>query len=246
MGVCANYEMSMDVIKDLSARATLSSGHKLLSYTPPSTPWNSTNGTADKQAEKKTYDKDQCTSGVNPGQIGPRNLPYEVIERSVDTHLPSPPLPDETALNQQLGVRSITTRPPAAEPYSKRPKWRVTQSTDSHVFTRPTTGPLDEHPKATTEESTAVKAALRTSAATSKGYGLLIPPKRSAPSIYRNKACNAVFGVDDQRPRTTPVPLPPLPPAMMDPLLPPEASQQQKLQYAMMMHNHSILNRGKG
>ena len=245
MGVCANYDISMEAMKNLSAKATVSSNSNLLGYAPPSIPSNHTKGIAGKQADKNTSNKDQCTSRVIPGQIGPRKPSVEATASSVNRHPTSPPHPDERALNQQLGVQCTTTQPPAPEPYSKRPKWRVTQSPGFHVFTQPT-GPPDERPKATAEESTAFRSALLTSAATTKGYGLLIPPKRSTPSIYHNKASNAVFRVNDQRPRIMPVPLPPLPPAMTNPLLPPDASPQQKLQYAMIMHNHSILNQGKG
>ena len=151
---------------------------------------------------------------------------------------------DETvALNQQLGVPSTTSQPEVTPPYSKRPQWRVTQPNGFHLNMRP----MKEPPKTVTEQSTALRSALLTSAATNKGYGLLIPPKRSTPNIYHNKSSHPIFRVNDQRPKTVnPVPLPPLPPALTNPTLPPNASPQERLQYAMIMHNHSRLNQGKG
>ena len=244
MGVCSPYETLVRAMKDLPVEDAVSSSPVLLGDSAPILPNGSMNGNLISHSNEEAFKGDHFTNSASISKSKSQSTLNDAQEKSMDVHHSSTLISDETAaLNQQLGVPSATSQPEVTQPYSKRPRWRVTQSTSSQLNMWPTTEP----PKSATEDSTALRSALLTSTATNKGYGLLVPPKRSTPNIYHSKGSHAIFQVNDQRRKTaTPVPLPPLPPALTNPTLPPNASPQERLQYAMIMHNHSRLNQGKG
>ena len=225
MGVCSPYETLVRAMKDLPVEDAVSSSPILLGDSAPILPDGSINGNPISHSNEEASNENHFTNSASVSKSKPQTSLNDAQRKSVDTNNSSTLTSDETAaLNQQLGVPSTTNQPEVTQPYSKRPRWRVTQSTGSQLNMRPTT----ELPK-------------------SVGYGLLVPPKRSTPNIYDNKGSHAIFRVNDQRRKlATPVPLPPLPPALTNPTLPPNASPQERLQYAMIMHNHSRLNQGEG
>ena len=244
MGVCSQYETFIRAVKDLPVAGSVSGSLSVLDDSSPTLSKDGTNASPIRYSKGEACNGDQCPNAASISKNKPQTTLNDARERCVDTDHSSILISDETAaLNQQLGVSSTTIQPSLTQPYSKRPQWRVTQPNGFNLNMRPTT----DIPKSVTEESTALRSALLTSSATNKGYGLLIPPKRSTPNMYHDKGSHPIFRVNDQRPTiATPVPLPPLPPALTNPTLPPNASPQERLQYAMIMHNHSRLSQGKG
>lgn len=244
MGVCSPYETFIRPVKDLPVEGSISCSSVVMGDSGPTLSKGGTNGNLVSHSNRESFDGDQFTNPASISKNKPRTTLNDARENSMGMNYSGTLNADETAaLNHQLGVPSTTRQPEVTQPYSKRPQWRVTQPNGFHLHMQPTTEP----PKSVTEESTALRSALLTSAATNKGYGLLIPPKRSTPNIYHYKASHPIFRVNDQRRKIAPpVPLPPLPPALTNPTLPPNASPQERLQYAMIMHNHSRLNQGKG
>ena len=177
---------------------------------------------------------------------------------------------DATVLDQQLGVHSTTSPKMTSEAQLK-----VRQPNAWHSGMRTTSGQpaSDDFPAPNGEPTTSAPAvrpgrgscqrtpanasgfrsAVLSEAATERGFGILVPPHRTAPPQYRNHALPAsssgsgANGRGPSRSSTTPaIPLPPLPPALTHPILPQGASPQEQLQYAMIAHNHSRLNQWKG
>lgn len=191
-------------------------------------------------------------------------------------HQPEPrtshsPPEERASLDEQLGVQSqsASPMPPNLNFGFKRPQWKVTQPPKVNRQTNggpppkaglvgscldkpaaPTNSEMRsvEGPsKASNEGSPTFRSATLSNAAMNKGYGLLVPPHRSAPANHHNKGGTIVFRANRQSTNlAAQAPLPPLPPALTNPALPPSASPQEKLQYAMIAHNHSRLNQGQG
>lgn len=264
MGVCVSWDISMLAVKELSAKRRFSGQFNGMSPVPPVQPLANGNPAYPCVVAQQT-DK----------PIRGRGRPRKDHTKDLrGAHQPEPPTsqspPEERArLDQQLGVQVASPMPPNLNFGFKRPQWKVTQPPKLNAQTNGGT-PLKEGPvgscldkpaastdsgmrpvrwpsKASNEGSPSFRSATLSNAAMNKGYGLLVPPHRSAPANHHNKGGTIVFRANRQSSNVAAQPpLPPLPPALTNPALPPSASPQEKLQYAMIAHNHSRLNQGQG
>ena len=248
LGLCVNYDVSMQTVKELSDTSKLPGQFNGISPTPPLArtivnggPESLSAGQISSGAQvigetssvRKYYDK-------GPGQD---NAPTNASPQDIGVFA-----------DQQIGVQGTITKLPDLNfgleiPYYGKvtPPARVSIERNDESLSR--TGPVgtgsDKISMIEKHGAPVFKSAVVIDSASKTGYEVSATSRGKNPSSSLSRE-----GITNMYPQTSAstatTPLPPLPPALTNPALPHNASPQEILQYAMIMHNHSKLNKGSG